>query len=321
MLLVDGADITQIAENARYVSLWNNGPGTLTFEYAAGKGKMYPNGCTVTFSYEGSNVFYGWLFKTSQTRDKFKCTCYDQLRYLKAKNSILREVEPLDSFLNRVGATHGDRIRLGQVDSTEYPLPRYLFDNQTYLDMLYQSIQENLYGNGYQYTLRDNFGALDLRDTIDLRLPLIIGDKSLATDFEYVKSIDEDTYNHIKVAKDRKDIGTRYTYEAQDGASIAEWGKLTLYEKVTANYNEAQLAELAQLLLQIRDRETETLKVECLGDTRVMAGSGVRVVLKDTGIDLWAIVDTATHEFGSPYKMTLNLIFGRWPRWMQNSPS
>ena len=119
MLLVDGADITQIAENARYVSLWNNGPGTLTFEYAAGKGKMYPNGCTVTFSYEGSNVFYGWLFKTSQTRDKFKCTCYDQLRYLKAKNSILREVEPLDSFLNRVGATHGDRIRLGQVDSTE----------------------------------------------------------------------------------------------------------------------------------------------------------------------------------------------------------
>ena len=138
MLLVDGADITQIAENVRYVSLWNNGPGTLTFEYAAGKGKMYPNGCTVTFSYEGSNVFYGWLFKTSQTRDKFKCTCYDQLRYLKAKNSILREVEPLDGFLNRVGATHGDRIRLGQVDSTEYPLPRYLFDNQTYLDMLYR---------------------------------------------------------------------------------------------------------------------------------------------------------------------------------------
>ena len=136
-----------------------------------------------------------------------------------------------------------------------------------------------------------------------------------------MKSIDEDTYNHIKVAKDRKDLGTRYTYEAQDGASIAEWGKLTLYEKVTANYNEAQLAELAQLLLQIRDRETETLKVECLGDTRVMAGNGVRVVLKDTGINLWAIVDTATHEFGSPYKMTLNLIFGRWPRWMQNSPS
>ena len=318
ILLVNGSDITDIVENIKYVTLWNDGPGTLSFEYPTEKGTMYPNGSVVTFRYNGSNIFYGWLFKTAQNKSVFKCTCYDQLRYLKAKNSILREVEPLDSFLNRVSATHGDRIRLGQVDSTEYPLPKYLFDNQTYLDMLYQSISDNLLGNGYQYTLRDNFGALELRDILDLRLPIIIGDKSLANDFEYTKSIDEDTYNHIKIAKDRKDIGARYTYEVPDSQSISEWGKLTLYEKVTADYNEAQLAELAQLLLQIKDRETENLKVECIGDVRVMAGCGIRVVIKDAGLDLWAIVDSATHNFGAQYTMTLNLIIGRWPRWMQS---
>ena len=221
MLLVDGADITQIAENVKYVAPWNNGPSTLTFSYHPDKGKIFDRGTVVSFSFSGANLFYGWLFKVEVKRDKVSCTCYDQLRYLKAQDTLMRQAEPLDAFLNRVGATLGDRIRLGQVDSTEYPLPKYNFDNKTYLDMLYQSISDNLVGNGYHYTLRDNFGAIDLRDTVDLRLPLIIGDRSLATDYGYIVSIDDDTYNFVKVAKDDKKAGVRDVYIAEDSANIS----------------------------------------------------------------------------------------------------
>lgn len=274
---------------------------------------MIANGSTVIFTYGSANIFYGWLFKSVQDKKMIKCTCYDQLRYLVAKNTIMRQIETLDSFLNRVCASIGDRIRLGSVDSTEAKLGKYFFDNKTHLDMLYQSINDNLLLNGYQYTLRDNFGALDLRDTLDLRLPLIIGDGSLATDYEYAKSIDDDTYNYIKVAKDNKDAGVRYTYIAEDSTNIAKWGKLMLYEKVDAGLNDSQLTERAKRLLAIKNRETETLTVECIGDTRIFGGSGIRVVISDAGIDLWAVVKNVTHTYKKNlHTMKLDLQFGRW---------
>nr|DAJ95981.1 MAG TPA: 43 kDa tail protein [Caudoviricetes sp.] len=279
---------------------------------------MFENGSTVIFTYSGANLFYGWLFKSVQNKKTIKCTCYDQLRYLKAKSTLIREIETLDSFVNRVTYHIGEksqslsRMRLGEVDSTEYMLPKYFYDNQTYLDMLYSSIQDNLRGNGYYYTLRDNFGALDLRDTVDLRLPLVIGDNSIATDFEYTRSI-EDAYNRIKVAKDDKQSGVRNAYMVQDSAAIAKWGPLTLYEKVSADYNEVQLAQLANLLLKIKNKETETLKAECIGDTRVMGGSGVKVEIRAANLNTWAIVSSVTHEFKkTAHTMEMNLIFGRW---------
>ncbi len=297
----------------KYVSPWNNGAGTLTFQYPIKKAKQFPNGSTVTFTYHRAKIFYGWLFKSKQDKKVIKCTCYDQLRYFTAKNSILREIEPLDGFLKKVCASIQERISLGQIDSTEVNLGKYLFDNKTHLDMLYQSIQDNLLLNGYLYTLRDNFGALELRDTLDLRLPLVIGDRSLATEYDYTKSIDDDTYNYIKVAKDDKEAATRNTYIAEDSTNISKWGKLMLYEKVDANLNYSQLVERANRLLALKNRETETTTIECIGDTRVFGGSGAQVKIKDAGIDAWAVVTNATHTFKKDsHTMKLDVQFGRW---------
>lgn len=313
ILLVDNADVSAVATNIKYQSNWNNGASTFTFEYPTVKGKLFANGSTVIFTYNGANIFYGFLFKTQISKQTYKCTAYDQLRYLKAKNSLMRQIEPLDSFLNVVAGTIGDRIRIGQIDSTEIPLGKYLFDNKTYLDMLYQSIQDNLVANSYYYTLRDNFGALDLRDTLDLRLPLIIGDNSLATDFDYSLSIDDDTYNYVKVAADNKDAGVREVYIAEDSSNIGKWGKLMLYEKVDSAMNAAQITERANMLLALKNKETETLKVDSIGDVRVFGGSGVKIEISQANLNMWAIVDSVTHKFErSQHTMTMNLVFGRW---------
>lgn len=312
MLLVNNIDISEIATDVKYQSQWNNGADMLTFSYPSDKAAMHPNGCTVIFTYGGTNVFYGFLFKTQQNRTEYKCTCYDQRRYLKAKNSLIRGNETLTSFLNAAAYSCGDRIRLGTVEETELKLSKYLFDNKTYLDMVYQSIQDNLVANGYYYTLRDNFGALELRDTVNLRIPLVLGDASLATDFDYLKSIDDDTYNYIKVAKDDKEKGVRNVYIAQDSSAIAQWGKLMLYEKVSAELNDAQLADRANQLLQLKNRESEELKIECVGDIRVTGGTGIKVEIAQAGISLWAVVNNVTHEFGKNlHTMKADLLFGR----------
>lgn len=313
ILLINRIDVEEVALNIKYSSPWNNGAGMLSFEYPVEKAARFDNGSVVIFRYDGEDIFYGWLFKSIQDKKVIKCTCYDQLRYLKAKNTIMRQIEPLDTFLNKVCASFGDRLRMGRVDSTEAMLGKYFFDNQTHLDMLYQSIKDNLLLNGYHYTLRDNFGALELRDTLDLRLPLIIGDGSLATDYSYARSIDDDTYNYIKVARDDEKAGVRNTFIAEDSVGIKKWGKLMLYDKVSAELNAVQLADRAARLLALKNRETETLTVECMGDIRVMGGSGVCFIAEAAELDLWAVVSSATHSFGrSQHTMKLELTFGRW---------
>lgn len=310
MLLIGSTDINDIALDVKYKSAWNNGAGQLTFSYPSSKAGMFANGSTVIFTYDGANIFYGFLFATKQDRKKYSCTCYDQLRYFKASNDLIRPVCTLAEFLSIVAVSVGERVRLGQVDNTAVKLPKYHFPNRTHLDMLYQSIKDNLSLNGYWYALRDNFGALDLRDIVDLRLPLIIGDSSLGTDFDYEKSIDDDTYNYIKVAKDDQDKGVRNVYLAQDSSTIKTWGKLMYYDKVSADLNESQLAARANQLLQLKNRATQTLKMDCMGDVRVMGGSGIRVKIVEAGLDLWAVVDSVTHNFGhTKHTMSLELKF------------
>ena len=302
MLIVNGEDISDVALNPKLKDEWNNGAGIFTFEYPTYNTKMYPNGCIATFQYNNANVFYGYLFSTTQDNKKYKCTCYDQRRYFKSSNSIMRPIGTLTDWLNTVAASVGNRVRLGAVDKTQYPLGKYLFDNKTHLDMIYQSIQDSLTGNGYWYALRDNFGALDLRDVMDLRLPLIIGDGSLATDFDYSKSIDDDTFNYIKTAHDDSKAGVRNVYIAQDSLTIGTdttgWGKLMYYDKVSADLNDAQLKARCKQLLTLKNRQTQTLKFsDCIGDYRVMGGSGIKVIIAEAGLNLWAVVNSVTHSY------------------------
>lgn len=313
MLLVNSEDISEIAGSVKHETQWNDGAGKLTFEYPVQYGKRYANGSVVTFQYNGANIFYGWLFSTKQTNKKYTCTCYDQLRYFKGSNSLWRsspKLQTLSEWVNAVALDCGDRVRLGTIESTEYKLGKYQFDNKTRLDMVYTSIQDNLVGNGYWYVFRDEFGALCLRDIYNLRLPIVIGDASLAKDFDYEKSIDDDTYNFVKVAKDDSDKGVRNVYISQDSANIAKWGKLMIYDKVSADLNDTQLANRANRLLSIKNRETETLSIECMGDSRIFAGNSIRVIISAAGLDKWAVVDTCTHEFKKDsHTMKLDLKF------------
>ena len=321
LLLMDSSaggvyDLSSIAGEIKLTHAWNDGASTFSFEYPRQGGQRFSNGSTVTFQYDGANMFYGYLQRTGGNRERFKCTCADQLRYFKPTNTILRKEMPLSDWINTVAAqvSDNDRIRLGNIDSTEVNLSKRLFDNQTHLDMIYDAIEENLGLNGYWYTIFDNFGALDLVDTLDLRLPLVIGDESLCTDFEFEKSIDDDNVaNFIKLSKDDEEAGVRKIYIAQDSANISKWGKIMHYEKVTTDRNDAQMQQLAQMLLALKNKEAQTLKLDAIGDTRVHGGSGVKVELKQEGISGWMIVDSVTHSFtSSQHTMSMQMRWGEW---------
>lgn len=298
-------DLEDIAGDITLTSCWKNGASKLEFTILP---DIIPqNGAYLTFSPQGVNIFAGRVFTHRRTNEKkIQISAYDQLRYLKAKDTIMRKEMSLTQFTELVASNL--QLRVSSLDESVILLDDYLFDNKTYLDMIYQSIQDNLYTNGYYYCIYDDFGALALKELLNMRLPLIIGEHSLGYKYDYEVSIDSDTYNQVKLAFDNKKSGKRDLFVTMDSNNIEKWGVLQHFEKVTSG-TEAQLIDKANLLLRLKNRETVTLTISALGDLRVRGGSGIRVVLHDCLLDVWAIVDKVVHKWNNGiHSMDLTLI-------------
>jgi len=309
----DDIDLAEVADNVEYTSIFNNGASTLKFECAFNKDIKYNLGATVRFVVDGKVLFFGYLFDVEVNRDKMSFTCYDQLVYLAAKNSFMLPNQPLTQSLNDIAYLYSDgvRVRLGSIDSTEINLKEKNVDDKTGLDVAYELIQENRLLNGYWYALYDQDGALNLTDVVNMRLPIIIGDRSLGHEYSYSASIKNDTYNYVKSAKDDKESGTRNIYVAEDSNTIAKWGKLVYYNKINADLNDMQIKQQTNMILSLKNRPTQQLTVNSLGDIRIKGGSGVKVEIADIDIDFWAIVTKVTHKFqGKNHTMNLTLDWG-----------
>lgn len=172
--------------------------------------------------------------------------------------------------IRRIAGDFG--LRLGRIDNTGYRIPTMVEDGEKLLDIACKALDLTLINYNRNYVMFDDFGALAVRNTAEMVLQFIIGDQSLLYDYNYERSIDDNTYNRIKLVRDNKDTGKRDVYIAQDSANISKWGTLQLYEKVDENQNPAQIRELLNTLITLRNKETEKITLEAIGDIRVRAG-------------------------------------------------
>jgi hypothetical protein len=309
---VVSGDIYDMSEVVYGAIKWDceerNGASSLTFSYM--QGDKFPNGSLVRFKYKGTPIFYGYVFKTvSNEKHEKTVTAYDSIRYFKYKDTKVYKGLTLDKLVREI-VVGGGKMRVGTIRPTYYTLPDKIEDNKTYLDMIYDAMEDTLLATGRRYTLYDDFGALNLREGAELKLPLVIGNGSLATGYEFEQSIDGETYNRVKLSQDNKETGTRESYIVQDSKTMAQWGILQYYDKVDEKLNPAQIKEKAEKLLRFYNHEEFKLSIPCLGDTRVRGGSGVYIDIKDREVILkqWAMVDKVSHTFeGAYHTMDLEL--------------
>jgi hypothetical protein len=287
-------------------------PGSLDFSLI--KGGIFQdvsfqvnNGDIVRFRYNNQNVFYGYVFSVDGGRDEsVRIKCYDQIRYLLNKDTYVFAKVTAADIIQRIADDFN--LKTGQIASTGYVIPTMVEDNQTLLDIIDKALVYSLQNTGVNYVLFDDFGILSLRNVEDLLVDFIIGDNSLMTNYIMKSSIDQDTFNKVKLYKDNKDTGKRDVYIAQDSANMKSWGTLQLTQSVDEDKNDAQINALLNQLISLKNRETKTLQVEAIGDAGVRAGSFVPIVISEYDITQPFLVDTATHRFdGDDYMMTLDL--------------
>ena len=78
-------------------------------------------------------------------------------------------------------------------------------------------------------------------------VPIMI-DAETGQNYDYESSIDENTYNRIKLVYDNEDAGKREVYIAQDSSNINRWGILQYFDALQRRKTgEAKADALLQL--------------------------------------------------------------------------
>jgi hypothetical protein len=304
-------DISEVVTDVSWKTSRIGSPGSLEFTLIKGglyesRSFSYSNGDIVRFRFNGRDIFFGYIFTIDSGQDEaVKIKAYDQIRYLMTDDTYVFAGVTAADVLKRI--TNDVGLKLGRVDVPSYVIPTMVEDGQKLIDIIDKALTLTLINSGVNYVLYDDFGSLALRNVEDLIVDVMIGDGSLMYAFDYKRSIDQDTYNRIKLFQDNKDTGKREVHVEQDSASIARWGLLQLYQSVDENMNDAQIKELLSTLSALKNRETRTMKIDAIGDTRIRAGCYVPIVIEEFGVNQPFIIEACTHRFGGDHTMSLEL--------------
>lgn len=286
-------------------------PGKLTFSVVKDAGLNFQEGNPVRFRVDGQDVFYGFVFSKQRTKDGLiQVTAYDQLRYLKNKDTIRDMGQKASGLLQKIAADF--QLQCGTVEDTGYVIESIAEEDQSLFDIILNALDETTQATGNLFVLYDDCGKLCLQNVKNRKLDFVI-DQDTCSDLDYTSSIDKQTYNKIKLIYEDEKSGQREVFLTQDSEKINQWGVLQYHE---ALQSEIGAAEKAEALLKQYNQKTRNLTVkDVLGDTRVRAGATVAVQLNlgDMIANTYMLVEKAQHTFReNQHLMDLTLIGGEF---------
>ena len=269
--------------------------GKLVFKVIKDEVLQFTEGDPVRFKVDGANVFFGFIFKRSRDKDGIiTVTAYDQLRYLKNKDTYTYSNKTASDVVRMIAEDFN--LQCGTLDDTAYKIESRVEDNQTLFDIIQNALDLTLTNKKELYVLYDDFGKITLKNLKNMKLNILI-DESTGENFDYLTSIDGETYNKIKLVREDKDSGKRQIYIAQDSSNMNQWGVLQYFETIDEKVNGKAKADA---LLSLYNQKTRNLSIKgAFGDVRVRGGSlvAVSLALDDITVNSFLLVEKVSHTF------------------------
>lgn len=295
-------DISELITDITWKTKRKGKPSSLDFELLKDSEVSINNGDVISFKVDNNPVFYGYIFENEGSRSPdIKVTAYDQMRYLLFNDTYSFTNKKASQIIEQIAKDIG--LSVGTIEDTGYAIPSLLQDDKKLLDIIYASLEKTLLSTGKTYTLYDDYGYLNLKNINNMRQSLVVSEGSNLGDYDWKNSIDSDTYNRVKIVKDNKETKGRDVFILEDSNSISKWGRLQYFKKVDDNMNKAQIQELVNATLKLKNKETKTLKLkdvvstEISEDLKMRAGSGVYVSITEKKINQYYLIEEATHKF------------------------
>lgn len=286
-------------------------PGKLTLTIIDEPELNFCEGNAIRVKYKGTGMFYGYVFDIKKNKENtLKLTCYDQLRYLKNKDTISYTNKRTGDLIHLIAKDFG--LQCGYICDTGYPIPMRVEDNKTLMDMININMELTLQAKKEMFVMYDAFGKIVLKNISQMKLDTLI-DVELMEDYDYSSTIGDATYTKVKLVRENKDTGARDVYITKSQDKINSWGTLQLFETVGEGVDAKAKADA---LLKMHCQKTKTLSVkDVISDIRVRGGSliGVHLTIKDTKIKNYMLVDRCKHKFSdNEVTMDLDLVGGEF---------
>ena len=302
-----------VAEDVKLTWERKGTPGKLTFSVVKDDVISFAEGNPVKLTIDGVDLFYGFVFKKSRSctsPNVSEVTAYDQLRYFKNKDTYVYSNKKANEVIRMIADDFN--LKVGTLEDTGYVIGSRTEDDSTLFDIVQNALDETLQAKTKLYVLYDDVGKLTLKNIESMKLDLLI-DADTIGDYSYTTSIDDQTYNQIKITFENKDSGKREVFIAKDSANINRWGLLQYTDSVELSTSGAAKAEA---LLKLYNSLTRTLSVSnALGDIRVRGGSSVivKLGLGDINVQSYLMVESVTHNFtNGQHLMDLKLRGGQF---------
>ncbi|MCI8430464.1 MAG: hydrolase [Lachnospiraceae bacterium] len=275
-------------------------PGKLTFKILRDDVLDFSEGSAVRMKENGDEIFFGFVFKQQRDREQIiTVTAYDQLRYLKNKDTIVYENKTADQFLRMIASDYA--LNVGVLEPSGYVIESRVEENTSLFEMIQNALDLTLTNTGELFVLYDDFGKLTLKHLSSMAVgepgAYLLVDEETGENFEYTSSIDDDTFNKVKLTYDNEETGFREVYIAQDSGNMNRWGILQYFD--TLKKGENGIAK-ADALLKLYNKKTRSLKLTgVLGDNRVRAGSmiAVNLDLGDMKVRNFMLVESCRHTY------------------------
>ena len=151
-----------VQEGIEWSTERKNTPGKLVFKVLYDNILDFSEGSPVRMKVDGDNVFFGFVFKQQRTKDKIiTVTAYDQLRYLKNKDTKVYEGKTANQFVKMIADDYA--LNLGTLDDTGYVIESRVEENTSLFEMIANALDLTLTNTGEMYVLYDDFGKLTLK--------------------------------------------------------------------------------------------------------------------------------------------------------------
>lgn len=268
-------------------------PGVLKFSAAAQDLTELAEGDAVTLYADGKALFAGFVFRiVRQSGELVKITAYDQMRYLKNRDSYVFEAMTASERIRMIAQDFG--LQLGEIADTGYVLSERVEENTALVDMMLGALDSTLAATGRLYQLWDDAGRLTLKAAEDMLAGTVL-DAESGQGFSFESSIEKESYNRVKLVYEDGKAGSRQVTIAQDDASMEKWGTLQYFEVLSEDGNAQAKADMLLTLYNTPDR---SLKLSGMaGDVGVHAGCMVLVQLEEIGLNGLMLVEKCSHRF------------------------
>ena len=165
------------------------------------------------------------------------------------------------------------------------------------------------------YVAYDDNGLLTVKELNDMVTDILI-DASQVEDYEYISSIDRNTFTQILVVREAKTGSDKHKEAYRTGGAYAleetkRWGVLQKVYK--PDEKDLNAIEKAKTMLDNLARKTHTLRLKgCLGRTIIRPGSGIwlNFDIGDQILNELVYVQAVTHNFSNnKHTMDLDIIY------------